>query len=259
MGITVLPRDYNPWVQAMPQFLQNMALQSMSQKFQTKQATERQRIYQEEKKEGRTFQAGQLKESRTYKEEQKELDRSFKLKITKDMQPIDQQDLPAGMPYVYDKTSGKFYVKSRKPDTTNQIKNYNMALQQYLQRKAPYPGTFSEYTKAQSRAGATKISLGEKLTEKEAVSELNMQQEVKKPDLRNKTMTFLKAQDPDWDVKDTWVKEEMIFKEMNRKIQIAYKNKAVFDEERNPPGWYVGNKLVRSWKDPFKHRSDSIR
>ncbi len=41
MAITILPRDYNPWVQALPSFLQNITLQKMSQRFQSKQDEKR--------------------------------------------------------------------------------------------------------------------------------------------------------------------------------------------------------------------------
>ena len=244
----VVPQYRNPWVQNLPTFLQNAALSKMAQKFRAG-----------ESEKSRDFQTQQADEARSYADEQKTLDRSFKLGTLKHMEPVDQQHLPAGTPYVYDKASGKFYIKSKKPETTNQIKNYNMAMGQYLKGAASYPGTFSDYTKAQSKAGATKISLGEKLTEAEAKSNLKMQQDVKGPSFRNKTIKFLESQDSDWEDRDVWVKEEAIFKEMNRQIQVVYKNKAVFDEGRNPPGWYVGNKLVRPWKDPFKHRSDSVR
>ena len=259
MTITVLPRNVNPWVAQLPQFVQQLAFQKIGQKFQEKQADTLQKLESLKLEESRKYDEGLLKESRTYAEKQKELDNSFKLSTTKDMVPVEQENLPAGTPYIYDPVSKKFFVKYDKPDTTTQIKNYNMAIQQHLQGKAPYPGTFSDYTKAQSRAGATRIDLGTKVKEKEELSKVERQQEVKKPGLRNKSMEFLKKQDPDWDVKDPWVKEEMIFKEMNQQIQVAYDNQAVFDEERNPPGWYVGNKLVRSWKDPFKHRNDKIR
>ena len=258
-GFVVLPQHRNPWMEQLPRFVQQLAFQKIGQKFQAQQNAQRQGVYAEQKEQDRAFTVEQEKEARVYAEEQKRLDQSFKMGTNKDLQPIEMENLPAGMPYTYDPVSGKAYVKYRKPDTTTQIKNYNMAIQQHLQGKAPYPGTFSDYSKAQSRAGATRIGLGTKVAEKEALSKVAMQQEVKKPNLRNKSMDFLKKQDPDWDEKDLWVKEEMIFKEMNQQIQVAYDNKAVFDEERNPPGWYVGNKLVRSWKDPIKHRSDKIR
>ena len=259
MAITVLPRNTNPWVAQLPQFVQQLAFQKIGHKFQAQQNAQRQGVYAEQKEQDRAFTVEKEKEARAYAEEQKKLDRSFKMGISKDLQPVDQQDLPAGTPYTYDPVTKKFYIKYRKPNTTSQITNYNNAMNQHLQGKAPYPGTFEDYSKAQSRAGATRIGLGTKVAEKEALSKVAMQQEVKKPNLRNKSMDFLKKQDPDWDVKDLWVKEEMIFKEMNQQIQVAYDNKAVFDEERNPPGWYVGNKLVRSWKDPLKHRKDNIR
>jgi len=259
MAITVLPRNVNPWVAQLPQFVQQLAFQTIGQKFQAQQANQQQSFREQELVKEREFRTEQENKSREYTTEQKAIDRSFKMGTSKDLQPIEMENLPAGMPYTYDPVSGKAFVKYRKPDTTTQIKNYNMAIQQHLQGKAQYPGTFSDYTKAQSRAGATRIDLSTKVKEKEEFSKIERQQEVKKPGLRNKSMEFLKKQDPDWDVKDPWVKEEMIFKEMNQQIQVAYDNKAVFDEERNPPGWYVGNKLVRSWKDPFKHRNDKIR
>jgi hypothetical protein len=245
---TVVPQFRNPWVQNLPNYLQNVALTKMAQRFRAGEGQK-----------DRDFRAEEAMKARSYSREQKELDRSFALGTSTGMQQIPQEHLPAGTPYVHDPVTGKFFIKYRKPDTTTQIKNYNMAMRQYLQGTAPYPGNFSEYTKAQSRAGATKISLGEKVAEVEAKSDAKIRQEVKKPGLRNKTINFLKSQDQDWEYKDKYVQEEAIFKEMDRQIQVAHKNKAVFDEGRNPPGWYVGNKLVRSWKDPFKHRSDNIR
>ena len=247
-NFVTLPQYRNPWVQSLPSFLQNVALQKVAHKFRAG-----------ENQKSRDYQAEQAMEARTYEKEQKTLDRSYELGINKNMQEVAQQDLPAGTPYVFDKNTGKFFVKYRKPDTTTQIKNYNMAMGQYLKGQAPFPGNFSDYTKAQSRAGATKISLGEKLVEAEAKSNLKMKQSVKSPSFRNDTIKFLKSEDSDWEDRDAWVKEEAIFKEMNRQIQVVHKNKAVFDEGRNPPGWYVSNKLIRAWKDPFKHRNDKIR
>ena len=48
MAITVLPRNVNPWVAQLPQFVQQLAFQKIGQKFQESQADKRQKIYEQE-------------------------------------------------------------------------------------------------------------------------------------------------------------------------------------------------------------------
>ena len=56
MGITVLPRDTNPWVAQLPQFVQQMAFQQIGQKFQEKRDAKFQ-----------DFRAKQLEEQRRFR------------------------------------------------------------------------------------------------------------------------------------------------------------------------------------------------
>ena len=73
-GIVQLPRNYNPWTQALPGMLQNMVLQKLGQKFQDKQSTKRQE-----------FRKGNLED-----------EQDFFLKTRFDETP--QEHVPAGRP-----------------------------------------------------------------------------------------------------------------------------------------------------------------
>ena len=61
-GFITLPQHRNPWMEQLPQFVQQLAFQSIGHKFETKQNAERQRIYKEENEKQRKIQieAGKL-------------------------------------------------------------------------------------------------------------------------------------------------------------------------------------------------------
>jgi hypothetical protein len=81
---------------------------------------------------------------------------------------------------------------------------------------------------------------------------------VKRPDFALSVMKDLKTtHGDDWDIMAPYQKAEKQFWEMDSRVKAAYKDEnVVFDDDRNPPGWYVGNKLVVRYKDPLNPRAD---
>jgi hypothetical protein len=184
---TVVPQFRNPWVQNLPNYLQNAALTKMAQRFRAGEGQKDRDFRAEQSAEQRRFRAGEslknrefnvsqagidrdfraaqsklnrnfqlgiikdrrqydaelLKNQRIYETKKSELARSFQLQ-TSSMLPIDQQDLPAGMPNIYDPVTNKFYVKKpakgEKPNTLRGAKFYweNRGGQWY-QTKVPAP------------------------------------------------------------------------------------------------------------------------
>ena len=76
-GIQVLPRNYNPWTQALPGFLQQMVFTNMSQKFQKSQAEERRKFAAEELAEKRKLDSEALTEKRAYEKDLTKESREF--------------------------------------------------------------------------------------------------------------------------------------------------------------------------------------
>ena len=161
-GFITLPQHRNPWMEQLPQFVQQLAFQKIGQKFQKSQAKEQQDFEKQERVKDRDFTAGQagigrdfdteqnrlsrvhqtnqariardfelgkIKDSREYDailledknkyDERKTLvDRSFQLRQTHD--PVDQQNLPAGVPSIYDPITNKHFV--RRPNEPQTLK-----------------------------------------------------------------------------------------------------------------------------------------
>jgi hypothetical protein len=226
-GIQYLPRDYNPWTQALPGFLQRIALQNLSQKFSAKQADKRQ----------------------DFRRKTIEGEQDFFLKTRFDETP--QEHVPAGASHVFHK--GKFYLpKTNTPKDTALIQQYKFAQSQ------GYGGTFVDFKKTMAKASATNINIGEKVALHEAKKKVDLLQRVKRPDFALSVTKDLKAaHGDDWDIMAPYQKAEKQFWEMDSRVKAAYKDEnVVFDDDRNPPGWYVGNKLVVRYKDPLNPRAD---
>ncbi len=249
MSITVLPRSYNPWIEQLPRFLQQMITMKMGQKMQLDaedRRIKRSEIALKAKHEREDVKTGEKRE--------------HELKFSKDWSETAQQDVPAGSDYRFHK--GKFYLpRAKKNKPASLIEQYNFSMNQFATGKAAYPGSYDEWNRKNKKSGATRISMGEKLTLKEKTSALNIRQSVKKVDFPGKVEKALESKDPEaWYGKPKYEKQELVFREMDRQIKVAHADKqVVFDENRDPPGWYVGNKLVRRWIDPNRHRRDGLR
>lgn len=265
-----LPQYRNPWVQNLPNMLQNMALQGVAQKFKRQQLEEDRKIRVAERKQDREREVekgtAQLQQAGFVESEAHRPDVEYGGKgFMAPKQIVDYRNVNGAIVPVYSQQRyGKEPefsktgppIKANKPSAL--VGQYNFAMNQYLTGQGKNPGSFTEWKKSVSRAGATRISIGEKIAVKEATSNLNIRQAVKKTEFEDKVATSLKNQNPDvWDFKPVWERQELVFREMDRRIRVAYKDEnVVFDEDRKVPGWYVGNKLIRRWIDPNKHRSD---
>jgi len=152
--------------------------------------------------------------------------------------------------------------KPSEPSEPSLIRQYNLAREQFKTGQGKDPGSFTKWKKDIAKSGATRITIDQKVQEQEAKSNLAIRQAVKKVDFQDNVAKSLKSQHArTWDFKEEWERQELIFREMDRQIRVAYQEQEVaFDEERNPPGWYIGNKLIRRWTDPNKpHRTDGLR
>jgi hypothetical protein len=124
------PQFRNPWVQNLPNMLQNMTLQTMAQKFRGKQLEEDRKTRDLELKESRIFHRDILQEGRQHAAGELSEKRDYALKTTPEWVETPHERVPAGSKAVQD-SKGKWYV--HKPKTTGeweQLKpvNYGGAL-----------------------------------------------------------------------------------------------------------------------------------
>ena len=233
-GIQVLPRSYNPWTQALPGFLQQMVFTKMSQKFQKSQTEER-----------RKFAAEELKEQRKNSEKIRKEKQDFILKTQ--FQETPHEHVPAGADFV--EHNGKYYLPRKKvPKDTSFMRNYEYAVLK------GFKGTPEDWKKS----GGVNVNIGTKTALHEAKQNINALNKVKRPDFGMTVVRDLKSAHGDnWDIMEPYKKAELQFREMDSQVKAAYRDKTViFDDDRNPPGWYVGNKLVVRYSDILKQRRD---
>jgi len=114
MAITVLPRNTNPWVAQLPQFVQQLAFQQIGQKFQDKQLEKRQSFREEELAKQRDFRT-ELSESEQKSEDRRLLaTQGFQLKKDINVSPAEgYTGEPEDIISIF-KHNGKDYVKFKK-------------------------------------------------------------------------------------------------------------------------------------------------
>jgi hypothetical protein len=218
-GIQPLPGARNPWVDSLPRFIQGLAMQKVAQNFRAKEA-EMQREYNEA--------------------EDKRKATALKLKSDTDRASTVSE--------------GKLDRENVKPTTS--IKDYQYAVGQFAKGKAEDPGSFTDFKRKNLRSGATRISMGEKVALHSAKKEVDRRGLVKSPNFSMQVTKDLKTQHGEnWGLMEPYKKYELQYREMDTQVKAVYP-KAIFDDDRNPPGWYVGNKMVVRYKDPTKHRQD---
>jgi predicted DNA binding CopG/RHH family protein len=83
----------------------------MAYRFQAGERQKSREFQDEQAQDLRDFRTSQLATDQNFRSTQAEKNRSFQLQTSKHLIPVDQQDLPAGMPYIYDRTTNKFYVR----------------------------------------------------------------------------------------------------------------------------------------------------
>jgi len=126
MAITVLPRNVNPWVAQLPQFVQQLAFQKIGQKFQEKQLEKEQSFREEELKKQRDFRT-ELSESEQASEDRRLLaTQGFQLKKDINVSPAEgYTGEPEDIISIF-KHDGKDYVKFKKkgnePETWKSLK-----------------------------------------------------------------------------------------------------------------------------------------
>jgi len=113
-GIQPLPGGGNPWAQALPGFVQQLAMMKVRQNFIAKEA-EMKREYDKVKlEEERVYQEGILKQKQEFTGSENQKNRSTQLVTSPQLRPIKQENLPAGTPGTYDPVTDTFFT--RKPE-----------------------------------------------------------------------------------------------------------------------------------------------
>jgi len=221
-GIQPLPGGGNPWAQALPGFVQQLAMMKVRQNFIAKEA-EMKREYDKVKlEEERVYQEGILKQKQEFtgSENQKKSDAAM--------------------------------ARKRLTKPSSMIEQYNFAVKQSVTGEGPPPGSFTEWRTKQKQAGATRISMGEKVQLHAAKQEETRKGLVKSPGFATKAIQSLKIKHGEnWDMMEPYQQQELQFKEMTSQIKSVYPD-AVFDERNGKEGWWVGNKLIRLWTDPTR-------
>ncbi len=143
-------------------------------------------------------------------------------------------------------------VKSEKDkDTrTSMRKDYEYALQQHSKGLADHPGSFSTWRRAQKRAGATRITMGEKVRTNKAIQISKMQTGIRSPKFREAARAYvMKGEDADLFSPEKI--EEKTREEMLKRISELYPGKKVTFEKRKRKdgseflGFYIDGKLER--------------
>ena len=119
-GFITLPQHRNPWVEQLPQFVQQLAFQKIGQKFQDKQAIQRQGFREQELAKEREFrdtlQSSELQEQNR----QRIATEGFELDKSTNVSPIDgYTGDPENIVSIF-KHNGKDYVKFNKKETNKE-------------------------------------------------------------------------------------------------------------------------------------------
>jgi len=235
----VTQRPRSPWEIYLPQFLQQM----MAQNFATKQAevargqevsdmqTQAEMNYWNPSP---TPQPGSIKiGNRYYTPPKHEVIQKDNLIITKRGPEI------AGV--------------QQKKESPNMIQQYNFAKRQYQAGEGPDPGPFTIWKEKQSQAGATRISIGEKLGYHKAKKEIDLKQSVRGADFRGKAIAAAKAQyDREWQSLTPYQKDTAIWTEMDSSIKAAYPDdKVIFGVYKGKTGWWLIEGKRKKLIQPF--------
>jgi len=173
--------------------------------------------------------------------------------------PKDERtNLQKNFEYARDYQGFKGTLKEFQEAATGHQKDYEKAVSQ------GYTGKFNDWLMEFQKAGATKISIGEKVETKKALDEVAAQSSVKDPKLVEKIESKLKRTDVYFDNTDAieaFAKQHNITSDaatdiyykatvrskIDDMVKQAYKDKKV--DYVKGKGWYVGSKLIR--RDPY--------
>lgn len=164
----------------------------------------------------------------------------------------------------YKMTAAQKIQAERKPKPTSLIEQYNFAKQQFKDGTSEDPGSFTKWKKSVAKAGATKISFGEKVALHEAKAEttakIALRKEIQSPKFRSTILSDLKKQyGRDWKYLESFEKEEFLFREMDKRIKEAYpQQEIVFDESKG--GWINKStkKLIRRYEQATRKKKREL-
>lgn len=173
--------------------------------------------------------------------------------------PKDERtELVKNYEYARDNQGFKGTLEQFKEGATTHKKDYDEAV------KGGYSGSFNEWLLQMQQAGATRISIGEKVETKKALDEVAAQSGVKDPELVSKVEKKYPLADVVFDFKDevdrlvkdykvsidqasAIVQKAKVREDIDGMVRQAYKDKDV--KYVRGKGWYIDNELVR--RDPY--------
>jgi hypothetical protein len=146
----------------------------------------------------------------------------------------------------------KRYEHSLKPKQKDQalIEQYKFAQGQ------GYGGSFIDFKKTVAEAGATRISVGEKLDYKRRAKEIDIKATVRSPNFKKTAIAATKNRyGRDWEELSEYEKDESVFQEMHSMVKAAHPN-AVYDPVKDAWVDIKTGKIVRkhSGYSPMFHK-----
>lgn len=161
-------------------------------------------------------------------------------------------------------TTAQKIQAGQRPKPTSLIEQYNFAKKQFEDGTSEDPGSFTKWKKSVAKAGATKISFGEKVALHEAKAEttakIALRKEIQSPKFRSTILSDLKKQyGMDWKYLESFEKEEFLFREMDKRIKEAYpQQEIVFDESKG--GWINKStkKLIRRYEQTSQKKKREL-
>lgn len=147
-------------------------------------------------------------------------------------------------------------AESKPPKPTSQIEQYNLAVEQFKEGLGTDPKSFTEWKRANARAGATRIDLAEKVKQRKTFKDVDLKATVQTPKFKADAMNAVKQRlGSDWDYLEPFEKDEHVFREMDKNIKEIYKGEKVdFGVYNGKEGWHIINektkkvKLIKLWK-----------
>ena len=191
-------------------------------------------------------------------------DRALKAKEIENKQKAEEQRAQIGLRGEESRKTEthKSKLPSKPGKPTALVAQYDKEMEQFRGGVGADPGPFGPWLEKRVKSGATRISFGEKTAlhgaKKTISAEIDRKAKITSPDFKTKTAISLqKEYGDDWEVLEPWGREELIFKEMNRKVKEAYPNQNV-EYNHQQRGWFNTDSggLIKRYEYDLFHRGD---
>lgn len=134
---------------------------------------------------------------------------------------------------------------SKKNTDPGLVRQYKFAQKQFVEGIGKNPADFTTWSKSQKKAGATKISIGEKVRTQTAKQVATMKTSIRGPKFRQDALKTVQGM-PDADLLRPEQIELKTREEMDRRIRSVHTGEDVqFDERDGVLGWWLGKHLIR--------------